>query len=292
MNKNNISIKMPQTTPVVFWFIIICIGTFFFQSITTLPQGIDLLTLRLGLIPREVWHSFQIWRLVTYTLLHGGIFHLAINLFVFWMIGSELEKFWGSREFLKYILIGGVGAGILHVLFQFQSTIPVIGASGVVFAVLLAFGMVFPNRTVYIYFLFPLKARYLVLLLGGLELLMLFSSGMETGIAHLAHLGGMLFGFIYLKVFSLKKQLKPVHKNDRNIHQVAPPKNRAYYYDDQTLKREMDRILLKLKIKGKHSLDAEELEILREASRRFGKVNHKKGIILVQIKYINFRTYE
>jgi len=272
MKKRNVFIKLPSTTPVVLWFIGICIAFSFFQAVTSMPQGVDILTMRLGLIPRYVWHDFQIWRLITYVFLHAGLIHLFINLFVFWMMGSELEKYWGSREFLKYILIGGLGAGILHMIFQFQSEIPVIGASGIVFAVLLAFGMTFPDRIIYIYFLFPIKARYLVILLCAVELLMLFSAGINSAIAHLAHLGGMLFGFLYLKFIKRNLSNKSSLKRHFNIRDVAPKKPRAYFYDDETLKREVDRILLKIRIRGKESLSSEELQILQEASIRFGNI--------------------
>lgn len=277
MNNKSIYIKLPSTTTVVMWFIGICLAFFFFQVMTTLPEGIDMLTKKLGLIPIDVWKNFQIWRLVSYIFLHGSLIHLLLNLFVFWMFGGELERLWGSREFLKYILIGGIGAGLFQLIFSFKSDIPIIGASGVVFSLLLAYSMTFPEKKIYLYLVIPIKAKYLAILFGVLELLMIFSSS-KGNIAHFAHLGGMLFGFIYLKFIKknyknnrdLKNNIKR-YKNNINLHKIIPKKPNPILYDNETLKREVDRILLKININGKESLSGEELQVLHEASKRFGK---------------------
>jgi len=277
MNNRSVYIKLPSTTTVVMWFIGICLAIFFFQAMTALPEGVDMLTKKLGLIPVDVWKNFQIWRLVSYIFLHGSILHLLLNLFVFWMFGGELEKLWGSKEFIKYISIGGIGAGILQLVFSFNSNIPIIGASGVVFSLLLAYSMTFPEKKIYLYLVIPIKAKYLAILFGLLELLMIFTSS-KGNIAHFAHLGGMLFGFIYLKLIKkkykdnndLRDRIKR-YKNNVDLHNIIPKKPNPILFDNETLKREVDRILQKININGKESLSGEELQVLHEASKRFGK---------------------
>jgi len=152
----------------------------------------------LGLVPAFAIGKLWLWQFVTYMFLHGGFFHLFFNMLVLWMFGGEIENYWGSSEFLKYYFITGIGAGITSCVFTFPSTVPTIGASGAIFGLLLAYGMAYPDRYIYLYFLVPIKAKYLVLILGGIELLAIATPGTD-GIARFAHLGGLLFGYVYLK---------------------------------------------------------------------------------------------
>lgn len=257
-------------------FIIACVSVFIVQFFSGPEVGMNILAQKLGLVPFRVWKNFELWRLVTYVFLHGSFFHLFLNLFVFWMFGSELETHWGSGEFLKYITIGGIGAGLLHVVVSHNSLIPVVGASGVVFALLLAYGLEFPDRKIYIYFLFPVKARYLVMILGAVEILMIVSDR-SSNIAHLAHLGGMVFGFIYLrflkktKISSRDSQFSIPYRAFKEDDKTLKTGNLIRFYDDETIKRELDRILTKIKYQGKESITVEEMMILKEAGRRFSR---------------------
>ncbi len=150
-----------------------------------------------ALIPRQFMKGW-IWQGITYMFLHGGFWHIAFNMFVLWMFGRELEYLWGVKEFYKYYFICGVGAAFIYSLFNLNSPIPVVGASGAVFGILLAFGITFPRRKLIIFPLFiPIEARYAVILFGGIEFLMLLAGG--RGIAHLAHLGGLAVGYLYLR---------------------------------------------------------------------------------------------
>ncbi len=153
----------------------------------------------LALVPILVWKEYFLWQLGTYIFLHGGVFHLLFNLLALWMFGGELENYWGSKKFLRYFLFCGIGAGICTVLFtpEIYQRAPVIGASGAIYGLLLAFGWLFPNRLIYIYFLFPIRAKYFVVIFGLIEF---FSSieGAGGGIAHVTHLGGLIFGFFYM----------------------------------------------------------------------------------------------
>ena len=155
------------------------------------------ITLYLGLVPILIWKKYFLWQLFTYIFLHGGISHILFNLLALWMFGGELENNWGSRKFLRYFLFCGIGAGICTVIFSPYQFIPVIGASGAIYGILLAYGWLFPNRLIYLYFLFPIPAKYMVIIFGLIEL---FSSteGTGGGIAHLTHLGGLLFGLLYM----------------------------------------------------------------------------------------------
>jgi membrane associated rhomboid family serine protease len=159
----------------------------------------------LGLVPTIVIHDFWIWQLVTYMFLHGGIFHILFNMLALWMFGAELERIWGTRYFLKFYFVTGIGAGVLTVLFsmlpfgfayQVQHSI-IIGASGAIYGLLLAYAMYFPDRPIYMYMLFPIPAKIFVAIMGAIAL---FSSlGESGGIANATHLGGLLVAYLFLK---------------------------------------------------------------------------------------------
>ncbi len=150
-----------------------------------------------GLQPYAVTHDLFIWQLGTYLFLHGGFFHILFNLFALWMFGPDLESLWGGKQFLFYFFFTGVGAGLTDVLFGPSSMVMTIGCSGAIFGLLLAYGMIFPNRPIYMYFLIPIKAKWFVALIGLIEFVSLFGQG-EGGISHIAHLGGLVFGYMYL----------------------------------------------------------------------------------------------
>ena len=160
---------------------------------------------RLGLVPAYVMRSLWIWQLATYMFLHGGLFHILFNMLALWMFGAELERIWGTRYFLKFYFVTGIGAGALTVAFsllpfefaqQLQHSV-VIGASGAVYGLLLAYAMYFPDRPIYIYFVFPIPARIFVAIMGAIAF---FSSLSDAGgVANATHLGGLLVGYLYLK---------------------------------------------------------------------------------------------
>jgi membrane associated rhomboid family serine protease len=148
-----------------------------------------------------VIYHFAIWQLVTYLFLHGGFMHLLFNMFTLWMFGSTLERDWGTRRFLKYYLLCGVGAGLCDVAVNAAIgnwATSTIGASGAIYGLLLAFGVMYPNATILFSFLFPIKAKYFVMIYGAMALL--GSLNINSGVSNVAHLGGMLFGYAYLKL--------------------------------------------------------------------------------------------
>lgn len=140
--------------------------------------------------------SFWPWQLLTFQFMHGGFWHIFFNMFAIWMFGMELEHEWGSRRFLLYYLLTGIGAGLVQLAI---ASGPTIGASGGVFGVLLAFGMMHPDRKIFIFPIFiPIKAKYFVMIYAGIELF-LGVTGSSDGIAHLAHVGGAITGFLLIK---------------------------------------------------------------------------------------------
>jgi membrane associated rhomboid family serine protease len=182
----------PRWTPAVKTIIIACAIVFILQFL------VPSITEILALTPVLVTHSFFVWQLATYIFLHdtGYILHIVFNMLGLWMFGSDLERYWGTRRFVQYFFICGIGAGLMTVLFSWNSPVSTIGASGAIYGVLLAFGVLFPDRIIY-FVIFPIPAKWFVVIMGVIAFWSSLGSG--TGVAHIAHLGGMLFGFLYLR---------------------------------------------------------------------------------------------
>jgi membrane associated rhomboid family serine protease len=155
-----------------------------------------------GLTPSDVLYHGHVWQLATYIFLHdpGNIFHILMNMLGLWMFGSDLELLWGTRQFVRFFFICGIGAGIIFTLLSRGDTLT-IGASGAVYGVLLAFGVLFPDRIIY-YIIFPIRAKYFVMIMGGLAFYASITAS-NNGVANLAHIGGMLCGYIYLRGFGV-----------------------------------------------------------------------------------------
>jgi membrane associated rhomboid family serine protease len=166
-------------------------------------QWLDLYDRYLVLYP--VGQGFHPWQLLTYQFVHANFDHIFFNMFALWMFGYVLENYWGMWRFILYYLLCGIGAGLCCLLMG----TPTVGASGAVYGILLAFGMMFPNERIYLYFLVPIKAKWFVIIFGAIELIDgIFMSG--DGIAHFAHLGGMLTGLIILLIWrwNAKKKIR------------------------------------------------------------------------------------
>lgn len=141
---------------------------------------------------------FLPWQVLTYAFLHGSMMHLFFNMLGLWMFGSELERLWGPRRYLNFLLAGVLAAALAQLLITLAGGRPTVGASGGLFALLLAFGMLFPNRIIMPLFPpIPMKARTFVMIFGGLELVMGLAG--SSGVAHFAHLGGMVGGFLMIR---------------------------------------------------------------------------------------------
>ncbi len=163
----------------------------------------------LGMRPASVAGSGQLWRVVTYMFVHSrmGFGHILFNMLSLWMFGVELERMWGTRYFLKFYFVCGIGAALTTLVLSFVplaifSTIYptlTIGASGAIFGILLAYALYFPHRPILFMLMFPIPARYFVMIMGGISLLMSISSTTGDGVAHTTHLGGLAAGYLYLK---------------------------------------------------------------------------------------------
>jgi len=248
--------------------------------------------------------SFYPWQLVTYMFLHGGFFHLLLNMLALWMFGAELENTWGQKRFLTYYMLCGVGAGVCNLLIAplFTTVGPTVGASGAIYGILVAFGYLFPNRNIYIYGLIPVKAKYLVILYMLIELFSV-AGGSNSGIAHMAHLGGGVIGLIYLLIFYKGSPMKffdnkgfkdkftsysssekksytpPVYTNGTKTkkEEVSDAKYRDIQVTDykkefetqeKLAQEKIDAILDKLSEGGYQSLSEEEKKVLFQESKK------------------------
>jgi membrane associated rhomboid family serine protease len=212
-----------------------------------------------ALTPRAVIQDFYFWQLLTYMFLHGGFFHLFFNMLITWFFGSTLERVWGSQKFLKYYLTCGLGGGIFFMIFNFNGA--VVGASAAVFGLYLAYGILFPNNPVYIYFLFPVKAKYFVAVIALFQLAYGISG--PSGVAYFAHLGGMVAG-----LFFFSREIA----NTRSWHRVASlvsnyRQTRRKGYEEQEMAK-IDSILDKIASKGYENLSSTEKRILENYSRK------------------------
>lgn len=227
-----------------------------------------------GLSPAMVADG-AIWQLVTYMFLHGNLLHLLFNMLALWMFGRDLEYDWGSREFLKYYFICGTGAGIVTLAALWGKATFTIGASGAVYGILLAFGMAYPNRYIFLWFLIPIKAKYFVILFGALELLASLSSTSD-GVAHLTHLGGLVIGFVYLRLSDARIRFPaPLAWLGRWRAQRKGRQLRRRWDEHRELMEEVDRILDRINEVGYEGLTPDEREILERASRRLSTESRK-----------------
>ncbi len=259
--------------PAVKYLILANIGVFVLQNI--FPGTLEPL---FGLVPYSLLHRFAVWQLFSYMFLHGGLMHIFINMLVLWMFGAEIERTWGSREFLKYYVITGVGAGLIQVivnalLFPGNQMVPVVGASGAIYGLLLAFALLFPDREIFLLlaFILPVRiqAKYLAMIFAGLAL---FSGlfGGNSGVAHFAHLGGMLVGLVYLKVDWWRLGgIASWVRQKRASRQIVKQARRRQ--QEMRLREHVDAILDKINEVGYENLTEEEKEILRKASRFLSK---------------------
>ena len=260
--------------------------------------------------------NFRIWQLLTYMFVHGGFTHIFFNMFALWMFGRVMENVWGPRKFLYYYLVCGIGAGIMQELAQlgtyyfeglyaydhvntgtaiittgeYLNLWNTVGASGAVYGILLAFGMTFPNERIFIFPIpVPIKAKWFVIGYAALELFSSISSSMD-GIAHLAHLGGMLFGLLLILYWrrhpgsdarfsrnhgqeffnNMKRnfeQRKKPNQPQTPPHQTPREADMEYNARKKQRQAEVDAILDKIRKSGYDSLTKEEKKRLFEASK-------------------------
>ena len=223
-----------------------------------------------GLSSSTVWP--RIWQPFTYLFIHKDFLHVFFNMFVLWMFGSELESIWGSKSFLRYYFTTGVSAGFVWLMLNLSNANHTLaGASGAVYGILLAFGMMFPNRTVYLYFLFPIKVKYLVMVLVATEFILSMST--TSDISHITHLSAVVIGFVYLRYFwrwkdirfSIRKYVRELGLTIQNQKETRRTK----------LQQEVDQILDKINTVGYDGLSKEEKETLYATSRKLYRNRQK-----------------
>lgn len=260
-------------TKAVKYLLLANVGIFFLEFL----WGGELIHL-FGLTPALVKKGY-IWQFSTYMFLHGGFFHILFNMFALWMFGCEIERAWGSKEFLRYYFITGVGAGVFTFFLSFNSHVPTIGASGAIFGILVAFALMFPDRPIYLYFLVPIKAKYLVIFFAVIEFLASFRHTSD-GIGHFAHLGGMVIGYIYIKsdwkIYSFFR-LSRYSEYFRGLRHKYRMKviSRKREREERLLER-VDQILDKINQVGFDNLTKEEKKTLEEASQLLSQQPERK----------------
>ncbi|MCU0609938.1 MAG: rhomboid family intramembrane serine protease [Chitinispirillaceae bacterium] len=234
-----------------------------------------------ALVPQEVFIHGQAWRLVTYLFLHStsSIFHLLFNMLALWMFGAELEDLFGSRKFLFFYFICGIGAGlfgVFYLLSPFSAFVPVIGASGAVLGLLTAYAIFFPNREVLLFFVLPVRVWLVVAGYAVISLLYAFQSG--GGVAHLIHLGGIVVAFGYIRgrpfigrrFSELRDRLREHEMRRRAVDEAG----RKRFYAER-----IDPILAKISKSGMASLTKEEKKLLKQAGD-YGKSRLKQEKII------------
>ena len=226
-----------------------------------------------GLVPNVFISELMLWQPFTYMFFHApyyssvGISHILLNMLGLWVFGRELEQAWGKNKFLKYYFLTGIGSGVITYLFQINSDNPVIGASGAVYGILLAYGISFPNRMLYIWGLIPVRSIWLVVIMGSIAFFGLL--GRADGISHVTHISGMFIGYMLLKkkwqladiIFAMRKktvEFQVQRKEDRAIKK-------------KYINRDIDIILEKIKEVGFSGLSNEEQSKLYEASKNLSK---------------------
>lgn len=256
-------------SPFIKWMLIINTGVFLLQFF----MG-GRLEYALGLTPARFFSDFPnlFYQIFTYMFLHstGYILHLVFNMFVLWMFGTEVEYAWGSKSFGKFYILAGLAGAILTLIIFPHQQVPMIGASGAIYGVLVAYWLMFPNRTLYLYFMFPVKVKWAI---PGMIILGFLLSG--AGVAHMAHLGGALFGLVYLKIDWKRRNPFGWIKNLRYKRKEAKLERNRQRAED-VMKR-VDAILDKINEVGIENLSREERRFLEEASSKLSRPGDRSG---------------
>ncbi len=277
----NIRIGGPLT-PVVKNLLILNGIVFLIQEIAGLFYP-NLIEYQFGLSHIGFAVEFKLWQIFTYMFLHGGWLHIILNMLGLWMFAGELEQLWGSRLFLRYYLFSGIGAGLFIALMnyitysQYQINAPTIGASGAIYAVLLAYGMTWPDRKVIIFpFFIPIKIKYMVLIFGAISFFGALSaaSGTAGNISHIGHIGGIISGFLYM----ITRIRRPGRTEERprksnfisNAFKKARLKKKKKEIETRIqAKQIIDKLLEKIARQGMSSLTPQEKSDLEWARKHY-----------------------
>ena len=295
MSERYDALDSPRITPAVQWLLALNIGVYFVQLTLFGP---DAVVSAFALDPARFPSAW--WTVATYMFVHGWLWHLAFNMFTLWMFGPRLEQLWGTRSFTQFYLWCGLGGAIAHLLFARHSS--VIGASGAISGVLVAYALRWPDEEVYLFGVIPMKSRWLVAAMIGMNVIFALSPG--SGIDWTAHVGGMAFGWLFLKISLLggltrvkgwvsampeehedmpravPRSRAPMRERERGVDEVVARSNAIVLRESKPLqhvpKKEtpkeyaarVDRVLEKISRQGIESLTREERRLLEEMSRK------------------------
>lgn len=213
-----------------------------------------------GLCPTDVL-QYKFWQIFTYMFLHADFLHLFFNMFSLFFFGLELERLWGSKELLKYYLTCGVGAALFSFFFV-HDYVYIIGASGAIFGVFLAYGLIYPEREVLFFFIYPIKIKYALIILSMISMFLMFNN--NSNIAHFTHLGGLVIGYLYLKHAHIANKLEKFKIN----RQDKKRKSKIEKLESQInkMQEDVDALLVKISNHGLNSLTEKERKVLLKAS--------------------------
>ena len=239
------------------------VAVFLLQSLLATPSGADVLAYYGGLWPTTA-PFFHMWQPFTYMFLHGSFTHLLFNMFSLWMFGRLIEQNMGTRRFLTYYLVCGLGAAVCQIVWQLftREMVPTVGASGAIYGILLAFGMSYPNERIMLLFPpIPLKAKYFIALFIVIEIL--FGVGNFDNTAHFAHLGGMLFGFLVIRYWQAAARRPRRQKKYENWHTA----DYDYNLEKRRRQERIDALLDKVRTSGYDALTEQEKRDLFDFTR-------------------------
>ena len=269
-NPSEVSYKSQFFTDAIRTLVLVNVVVYVLQSLS----GKEDVFFRLfGLVPSSFLSELMIWQPFTYMFFHApfyssvGISHILLNMLGLWVFGRELEQAWGKNNFLKYYFVTGIGSGLVTFLFQINSDSPVIGASGAVYGVLLAYGLSYPNRMLYIWGIIPVKSLWLVIIMGAIAFFGLL--GNADGISHVTHISGMVIGYFMLnKKWRWREILFKIRKKTIEFQVQRHEEKVAKKI---MLKKDIDLILDKIQKEGFSSLTSKEKNKLYDASKNMSK---------------------
>ncbi len=249
-------------SPAVRYLIIANVAVFLVQSILWRFFNTGAFDLYFGMRPDLFVKHFYLWQPFTYMFLHGGLFHILFNMLFLWMFGTEVEQRMGTRDFTIFYIFCGVGAGLLTCVFWNNWNVTTIGASGAIYGVFVAFGLMFPNRMILLFFMIPIRAYYLMAGLVAMQLYgLIFSPG--GSVSYVAHVGGAALGYLFLRYQSTITAMI-----DDYIDKHEEQKEYILRQEKVNEQKKTDEILDKINHEGMHKLTRAERKFLRDRSRR------------------------
>jgi membrane associated rhomboid family serine protease len=255
-NASQIRMNVPHVTPMVKWLLIINIGVYFLQ----ISRADKVLMEWFSLYPVSLLAVVQLWRLITYQFLHGGLWHIILNMWALWMFGPALERYWGSKRFLIFYLFCGVAGGLFYLLLVvigFLPALPMVGASGALLGVFAACAILFPGISVFLFpILIPIPIRVAAIGISLIYILFVVTKSANAG-GDAAHLAGMAAGAGYVYSQSWRAKLRLKIRSSRLQRKIAAERN---------LQMELDRILQKVHDSGIYSLTPTEKKTLKQAT--------------------------